>query len=126
MVVVPAPQSDRVTVLDERAWACGCALRSIRGRVGAIKGATDGSDSSISMDRAGGVNLSIHAEGYEQTMLVGGVTKAGDPLSLVVPVMRSVGTRRLSGAGRLQRRPDAGRRTARERRACQMSSRLIC
>ena len=91
VVVVPAPQSDRITVLDERGRGLAGARIAIDQGQGwrYQEGVTDGAG-QLDLDglRAGGVNLSIHAEGYEQTMLVGGVTKAGDPLSLVVPVMR--------------------------------------
>ena len=90
VVVVPAPQSDRITVLDERGRGLAGARIAIDQGQGwrYQEGVTDGAG-QLDLDglRAGGVNLSIHTEGYEQTMLVGGVTKAGDPLGLVVPVM---------------------------------------
>ena len=37
----------------------------------------------------GPLDLSVSAEGYEQTMLVDGLTKAQGPLRVVLPIMRA-------------------------------------
>ncbi len=91
VVIEPAPLRDEITVLDERGRGLSGARVAVKQAGGwrYIDGTTDDSGHlALTGLQGGAVDISVLAEGYEQTMLVGGLTKGAGALRVVLPLMR--------------------------------------
>jgi hypothetical protein len=94
--VEPAPVEDAILVLDERGAGLDNARVAVKQGDAAwryMPGPTH-NGGRLTLDRLaqGDIGISVFAEGYEQTMVVG-LNKGNDPLRVILPMMRDRSSR---------------------------------
>ncbi|MDE0881975.1 MAG: Ig-like domain-containing protein [Myxococcota bacterium] len=92
VIIEAAPEEDAILVLDERGRGLNGARVAIKQGDQAwryMPGATHGGG-RLTLDNlvAGAVDISVQADGYEQTMIVAALSKGVDPLYVILPLMR--------------------------------------